>query len=69
MGIVDLYTWRTRSILFKESPSGMVSEVGFASGVGYKESMELDPMLGYKIVEISDERNKGKGEKESGYSF
>jgi CRISPR system Cascade subunit CasA len=34
-GIVDLFTWRTRSIIFKESPSGGVSELGFASGIGY----------------------------------
>jgi CRISPR system Cascade subunit CasA len=62
-GIVDLFTWRTRSILFKELPSGGISELGFASGVGYKESMELDPMLGYAIRENPDGETKEKVKK------
>ncbi|PJC75381.1 MAG: type I-E CRISPR-associated protein Cse1/CasA [Syntrophobacterales bacterium CG_4_8_14_3_um_filter_49_14] len=62
-GIVDLFTWRTRSIIFKESPSGGISELGFASGIGYAESTELDPMLGYTIVEIMDAGTKEKVKK------
>ncbi len=57
-GIVDLYTWRTRSILFKESPSGDVSELAFASGVGYKESMDIDPMLGYQLGKLQIKKQK-----------
>jgi CRISPR system Cascade subunit CasA len=62
-GIVDLFTWRTRSIIFKELPDNGVSVMGFASGVGYKESMELDPMLGYTIKEITDLETKEKVKK------
>jgi CRISPR system Cascade subunit CasA len=62
-GIVDLLTWRTRSILFKESLSGGVSEVGLASGIGYVVSTELDPMLGYTIAEIADAGTKEKVKK------
>jgi CRISPR system Cascade subunit CasA len=68
-GIVDLLTWRTRSILFKEAVSGGVSEVGLASGIGYKESMEIDPMLGYIIVEISDGEAKEKVKKRVAIHF
>lgn len=59
-GIVDLYTWRTRSVAFKESLSGLISELGFASGIGYKESVECDPMLGYTIKEVTDKETKSK---------
>ncbi|MBV5339475.1 MAG: type I-E CRISPR-associated protein Cse1/CasA [Deltaproteobacteria bacterium] len=59
-GIVDLYTWRTRSILFKESLSDFISALGFASGVGYMESIDLDPMLAYTIKEITDKETKEK---------
>ncbi len=59
-GIVDLFTWRTRSILFKGLPSGEISELGFASGIGYKASNEQDPMLGYAIVEVTDGETKEK---------
>jgi CRISPR system Cascade subunit CasA len=69
VGIVDLYTWRTRSILFKELPFCMISEVGFASGVGYKESMDLDPMLGYRIVEVTDQETKEKVKKRMAIFF
>lgn len=68
-GIVDLYTWRTRSILLKESPSGMISEVGFASGVGYKEAMESDPMLGYTVVDVTDKETKQKVKKRVAIRF
>ncbi|MDA8141203.1 MAG: type I-E CRISPR-associated protein Cse1/CasA [Desulfobacteraceae bacterium] len=59
-GIVDLYTWRTRSILFKQSLSDGISKVGLASGIGYKQSIEIDPMLGYNIKKISDKDSKEK---------
>lgn len=59
-GVVDLYTWRTRSVVFKESPSGLISELGLASGVGYMESVDCDPMLGYTIKEITDQETKVK---------
>lgn len=62
-GICDLYTWQTRSILFKETLDGDISELGFASGIGYKESVEFDPMLGFTIKEISDEGTKEKVKK------
>lgn len=68
-GIVDLFTWRTRSILFKELLSGEISELGFASGVGYKESMDCDPMLGYAIKEITDKETNGKVEKKFSVRF
>ncbi|MFH1076521.1 MAG: type I-E CRISPR-associated protein Cse1/CasA, partial [Pseudomonadota bacterium] len=62
-GIVDLFTWRTRSIVFKNSLSDSVSKLGLASGIGYKESMEHDPMLGYEIAEIADGETKNKTKK------
>lgn len=68
-GIVDLFTWRTRSILFKESPSGLISQLGFASGVGYKESVDCDPMLGYEIREITDKETKSKLKKKYSVQF
>lgn len=68
-GIVDLYTWRTRSVVFKESPSGLISELGLASGVGYKESVDCDPMLGYTIKEITDKESKSKVKKKFSLQF
>lgn len=59
-GIVDLYTWRTRSVILKKSEQEFVSEVGFASGVGYLESMVVDPMIGHTIKEIKDADTKEK---------
>lgn len=69
LGIVDLYTWRTRSVLFKESTSCFVSEVGFASGVGYKESIDCDPMLGYTVKEFTDKESKAKVKKKFSVQF
>lgn len=69
VGIVDLFTWRTRSILFKESPSGLISKLGFASGVGYKETLGYDPMLGYEIREITDKETKNKLKKKFSVQF
>jgi len=68
-GIVDLFTWRARSILFKDSLSDGVSEVGLASGIGYKPSTELDPMLGYVIAEIPDGETKEKVKKRVAIRF
>jgi len=68
-GIVDLFTWRTRSILFNELASGGVPKLGLASGVGYKESMELDPMIGYTIAEITDGETKEKVKKRMSIHF
>ena len=59
-GIADLYTWRTRSIHFKESPSDGIFKTGFASGIGYQQSIEIDPMLGYDIKEVTDINTKEK---------
>ena len=69
LGIVDLYTWPTRSVIFKESTSGFVSELGFASGVGYKESIDCDPMLGYTIKEFTDKEAKAKVRKKFSVQF
>jgi len=68
-GLVDLFTWRTRTILFKELPSGEISELGFASGVGYKASVEQDTMLGYAIIEVTDEGTKEKVKKKVSVHF
>lgn len=68
-GVIDLYTWRTRSILFKEDTSGFISELGFASGLGYKESIECDPMLGYTIKEVTDKESKAKVKKKFSIQF
>ena len=68
-GVVDLYTWRTRSVVFKESLSGLISELGFASGIGYKESVDCDPMLGYTIEEITDKGTKSKIKKKFSVQF
>jgi CRISPR system Cascade subunit CasA len=68
-GLVDLFTWRTRSILFKELPSGEISELGFASGIGYKASVEQDTMLGYAIVEVTDGDTKEKVKKKVSIHF
>jgi CRISPR system Cascade subunit CasA len=68
-GVIDLYTWRTRSVLFKESTSGFISELGFASGVGYKESIDCDPMLGYTIKEVTNKESKVKVKKKFSVQF
>ena len=68
-GVIDLYTWRTRSILFKESTSGFISELGFASGIGYKESIDCDPMLGYMIKEVTNKESKTKEKKKFSVQF
>lgn len=68
-GIVDLYLWRTRSTIFRYTSTGLVSELGFASGVGYKESLDFDPMLGYMIKEITDKETKAKVKRKFSLQF
>mgnify|MGYP001082929700 FL=1 len=68
-GIVDLYLWRTRSAIFRDTASGHISELGFASGIGYKESMECDPMLGYTIKEVTDKETKAKVKRKFSLQF
>jgi CRISPR system Cascade subunit CasA len=68
-GIVDLYTWRTRSVLFKESLPGFISRLGFASGVGYKEAIDCDPMLAYTIKEVAEEGTTEKIKKRFSIQF
>ncbi|MFA5862099.1 MAG: type I-E CRISPR-associated protein Cse1/CasA [Candidatus Thermoplasmatota archaeon] len=48
-GVVDLYTWRTRSIRLESNVSGRIGKLAFASGVGYTSRDQTDPMLGYRI--------------------
>lgn len=68
-GIIDLYTWRTRSVIFRGPSSGFISALGFASGVGYKESIDCDPMLGYMIKEVKNEKSKAKVKKKFSVQF
>lgn len=67
-GIVDLYTWRTRSIIIKPLQQECVTEVGFASGVGYLDSV-LDPMVGHVVKEVKDEQTKEKIKKKFAMQF
>jgi len=59
-GIVDLYTWQSRSIRLKVNNPEGISELAFASGVGYEDSGITDPLLAYAIVDVKD---KTSGEK------
>lgn len=59
-GIVDVYTWRSRSIRFKIKNSDGISELAFASGVGWENSVIVDPMLAYAIVDVKDQETKQK---------
>lgn len=68
-GVVDLYTWRTRSIIIKQTSQEVVSEVGFASGVGYLESIVFDPMIGHIIKEIKDANTKEKVKRKFAIQF
>jgi CRISPR system Cascade subunit CasA len=67
-GIVDLYTWRTRSVIIRNTKHERVTEVGFASGVGYLESVP-DPMVGHVIREVKDEQTKEKVKKKFALQF
>ncbi|MCF6255991.1 MAG: type I-E CRISPR-associated protein Cse1/CasA [Gammaproteobacteria bacterium] len=68
-GIVDLYTWRTCSVIFKEPSLDLISDLGFASGVGYKEMVDIDPMLAYMIREVKDKGSKEKIKKKFSIQF
>lgn len=63
-GVVDIYSWRTRSIKLRLESENEISVIGFASGVGYLDGFCVDPMLGYEIREValkgSDQKVKKK---------
>jgi CRISPR system Cascade subunit CasA len=61
-GIVDLYTWRTRSVIIKCSEQEGIKEIGFASGIGYLESV-VDPMVGHVIREVKEKYSKERTKK------
>ena len=49
-GLADWYTWRTRSLKFKqEKNENAISSMTFASGVGCEAEAFTDPMLAYRI--------------------
>ncbi len=49
-GLVDLYSWRTRSVKFNFQDDGRtVGELSFASGVGCSSQNHIDPMFAYRI--------------------
>jgi len=51
-GLVDLYTWRSRSIKFQLRGEGeTIGGLAIASGVGCSSEVIEDPMLGYRIDE------------------
>lgn len=58
LGIANLYSWQGRSIRFKNTNSEGISEIAFASGVGYEDSGVVDPMLAYAIVDVIDKDTK-----------
>jgi CRISPR system Cascade subunit CasA len=57
-GITNLYSWQGRSVRFKNDNTERVSEIAFASGVGYEDSGVIDPMLAYAIVDVKDKETK-----------
>ncbi len=59
-GVADVYTWRSRSIRFKTENSDEICELAFASGVGWKDSGIIDPMLAYTIIDVKDKETKQK---------
>ncbi len=63
MGHADLYTWRSRSIRFEEKNIDGITRLAFASGIGYVDSALIDPMVGYKIVDVKDKETGGKVKK------
>jgi CRISPR system Cascade subunit CasA len=59
IGIVDVYSWRGRSVRFKNNNTDRITCIAFASGVGYDEnSGVIDPMLAYSIVDVKDQGTK-----------
>lgn len=69
MGIVDLYTWRTCSVIFRQSNLTLITDLGFASGVGCKEAADCDPMLAYTIKEVKEKGSKEKIKKKFSIQF
>lgn len=59
-GIVDLYTWRSRTIILNDAGMGKVKDLGLASGIGYVESSLSDPMVGYNIKETKVDNSEEK---------
>lgn len=68
-GYADLYTWRSRSVRLKDKNSDGISEVAFASGIGYIDSVAVDPMLAYKIIEVKDKEKEAKVKKKIAVRF
>lgn len=51
-GLVDLYSWQTRSVKFNPQEDGKtIKELVFASGIACSSEDYADPMLGYRIDE------------------
>lgn len=50
-GLADRYTWRARAIRLAENDQKGIQSVGLASGVGVKDTLHTDPLLGYRIDE------------------
>ncbi|SHL15383.1 CRISPR system Cascade subunit CasA [Desulfatibacillum alkenivorans DSM 16219] len=49
-GLADWYTWRTRSLKFRQEEDGKgISSMTFASGIGCEADSFTDPMLAYRI--------------------
>jgi CRISPR system Cascade subunit CasA len=59
-GVVDLYTWRSRTIILNDTGHEKVKDLGIASGVGYLESTMVDPMVGYRIKEMKNDNSEIK---------
>ncbi len=50
IGLADRYTWRTRSIRFRDDCTG-ITQLAFASGVNCSAMDQVDPMQAYRIDE------------------
>jgi CRISPR system Cascade subunit CasA len=48
VGIADLYTWRSRTVLLLEQEQARIAKLGFASGVAYLAGVLNDPMVAYR---------------------
>lgn len=59
-GIVDIYTWLSRTIVLKPQVNEYVSELGLASGIGFAETKHIDPMVGFTMKEMKDEATNEK---------
>jgi CRISPR system Cascade subunit CasA len=47
-GLADLYTWRSRSVLFPIVNYREIEKIAFTSGIGINEKI-VDPMLAYRV--------------------